>query len=36
VEMIASHLGGSITLSNHPDGGLLATLLLPRAPHDEP
>lgn len=35
-EMIASHLGGSITLGNHPDGGLLATLLLPRAPHDEP
>ncbi|MBD9655342.1 sensor histidine kinase N-terminal domain-containing protein [Pseudomonas sp. PDM12] len=35
VEMIASHLGGSITLGNHPDGGLLATLLLPRAPHDE-
>lgn len=33
VEMIASHLDGSITLSNHPDGGLLATLALPRAPH---
>ena len=36
VEMIVSHLGGRISLSNHPDGGLLATLVLPQAPHSEP
>ena len=30
VEMIAKRLGGSIALENHVDGGLLATLLIPK------
>lgn len=30
VEMIAKRLGGSIALENHADGGLLATLLIPK------
>jgi two-component system sensor histidine kinase QseC len=30
VEMIAKRLGGAIELQNHPDGGLLATLSIPR------
>jgi two-component system sensor histidine kinase QseC len=30
VEMIATRLGGSIALKNHAEGGLLATLLIPK------
>ncbi|MGY4532082.1 two-component system sensor histidine kinase QseC [Pseudomonas sp. TE3786] len=30
VEMIAKRLGGGIELQNHPEGGLLATLSIPR------
>ncbi|WP_314409903.1 ATP-binding protein [Pseudomonas kuykendallii] len=31
VEMIAKRLGGSIALENHPQGGLLASLSIPRS-----